>query len=98
MTESISKISNQANWDLKWRPGYKIVCIVHDGHLLHIKNQATGKTRSCNIKDVVLKLPVKLWNFDTQLEDPSTIMQICQLPHLPIEDEKTLLMYIVTCK
>ena len=29
--------------DLKWRPGYRIVCIRHDGHFIHIENQATGK-------------------------------------------------------
>ena len=51
---------------MKWRPGYRIVCIKHDGHYLHIKNQATGKKRSCNIKDVVLKPPVELWNIDMQ--------------------------------
>ena len=30
-------------WDLKWRPRYRIVCNKHDGHFIHIKNQATGK-------------------------------------------------------
>ena len=30
-------------WDLKWRPGYRIVCIEHDRHLVHIENQAAGK-------------------------------------------------------
>ena len=29
--------------DLKWRPGYSIVQIEHDGHFLYIMNQATGK-------------------------------------------------------
>ena len=29
--------------DLKWRPGYRIVQIEHDGHFLHIENQAPGK-------------------------------------------------------
>ena len=37
-----------------------------DGQYLHIKNQATGKTRSCNIKDVVLEPPVEFWNINTQ--------------------------------
>ena len=36
-----------------------------NGHYLHIENQATGKTRPCNVKDVVHKLPVELWNVDT---------------------------------
>ena len=30
-------------WDLKWRAGYKIVCMECNGHYLHIENQATGK-------------------------------------------------------
>ena len=52
--------------DLKWRPRYRIVQIEHDGHFLHIENQATGKVQSCNMKDVVLELPVEFWNTDTQ--------------------------------
>ena len=50
--------------DPKWTPGYRIVHIECDGYYLHIKNQSTGKTRSCSIKDVVLKPPVELWNID----------------------------------
>ena len=30
-------------WDLKWRPGYRIAQIEHNGHFLHIGNQVTGK-------------------------------------------------------
>ena len=30
-------------WDLKWRPGYRIVSIEHDGHFIHIENQAKEK-------------------------------------------------------
>ena len=32
-----------SEWDLKWRPRYRIVQIECDGHFLHIENQATGK-------------------------------------------------------
>ena len=53
-------------WDLKWRPGYQIVCIEHNGHYIHIENQATGRTQSCNIMDIILEPPVKFWNVDTQ--------------------------------
>ena len=60
------KHKQPGKWDLKWRPGYRIVHIEHNGHYLHIENQATGKTRSCNIKDVVLKPPLEFWNNDTQ--------------------------------
>ena len=43
-TESTLKKKQPGKWDLKWRPGYRIVHIEHDGHYLHIVNQATGKT------------------------------------------------------
>ena len=64
-------------WDLKWRPGYRIVQIEQDGHFLHIENQATGKVQSCNVKDLVLEPPVELWNIDThlaELENSSTTL------------------------
>ena len=60
------KNKHPGKWNLKWRPGYQIVCTEHNGHYHHIKNQATGKTRSCNVKDVVLKPPVELRNGNTQ--------------------------------
>ena len=60
------KNKQPGKWDLKWRPGYRIVHNECDGHYLHIENQATVKTRSCNVKDVVLEPPVELWNIDTQ--------------------------------
>ena len=53
-------------WDLKWRPANRIVYIEHDGHYLYIENQATGKTRSCNIKDVVFEPLVEFWNINAQ--------------------------------
>ena len=53
-------------WDLKWRPRYRIVHIEHDSHYLHIENQVIGKTRSCNVKDVVHEPPNEFWNIDTQ--------------------------------
>ena len=37
------KIKQPSKWDLKWRPGYRIVCIEHNGQFIHIENQATGK-------------------------------------------------------
>ena len=60
------KNEQPGEWDLKWRPGYRIVCIECDGHYLHIENQATGKTQSWNVKDVVLEPPLEFWNIDTQ--------------------------------
>ena len=60
------KNKQSSKWDLKWRPGYRIVQIEHNGHFLYIENQATGKVQSCNVKDIVLELPVELWNIGTQ--------------------------------
>ena len=60
------KNTQPSKWDLKWRPGYRIVQIEHDGRFLHIGNQATRKVQSCNVKDVVLEPPVEFWNIDTQ--------------------------------
>ena len=37
------KNKQPGKWDLKWRPRYRIVHIEHDGHFIHIENQATGK-------------------------------------------------------
>ena len=38
------KNKQPGKWDLKWRPRYWIVHIEHNGHFIHIENQATGKT------------------------------------------------------
>ena len=46
------KNKQPGKWDLKWRPGYQIVRLEHDGHFIHIENQATGKIRSCNVTDI----------------------------------------------
>ena len=35
------KNKQPGKWDLKWRPGYRIVHTECDRHFLHIKNQAT---------------------------------------------------------
>ena len=37
------KNKQPSKWDLKWRPGYIIVCIECNEHFLHIENQATRK-------------------------------------------------------
>ena len=84
------KNKQSGKWDLKWRPGYRIAHIEHDGHYPHIENQATGKTRSCNIKDVVFKSPVDSGTSThnlAELEDTSTTLQICKLSCSLIEDE-----------
>ena len=60
------KNKQPGKWDLKWRPGYRIVRTEHNGHFIHIENQATGKTRSCNVTDIILEPPIKFWNIDTQ--------------------------------
>ena len=37
------KNKQPSKWDLKWRPGYRIVCIECNRHFLHIENQATSE-------------------------------------------------------
>ena len=37
------KNKQPGKWDLKWRPGYRIIQIECNRHFLHIKNQARGK-------------------------------------------------------
>ena len=71
-------------WDFKWTPRYRIVQIEHDRHFLHIENQATGKVRSCNVKDEVLELQVEFWDIDTQfgragkfINHPANLPTIC---------------------
>ena len=59
------KNKQPGKWDLKWRPRYGIVCIEHNGHFIHIKNQATGKIWSCNVSDIILELPIEFWDVDT---------------------------------
>ena len=58
------KYQQPGEWDPKLRPRYRILCIEHDGHYLHIKIQATGKTRSYNIKDIIFKPPIEFWNIN----------------------------------
>ena len=60
------KNKQTGKWDLKWRPGYRIVQIEFNGHFLHIENQATRRVQSCNVKDIVIEPPVEFWNIDTQ--------------------------------
>ena len=62
-------------WDLKWRPRYSIVCIEHDRHYLHIENQAMGKTRSCNIKDIVLKPLVGVLEHQHAIQESQEVHQ-----------------------
>ena len=65
-SQGIFKNKQPGKWDIKWRPRYRIVQIEHNGHILHIKNQATRKVQSYNMKDVVLEPPVEFWNIDIQ--------------------------------
>ena len=78
------KNKQPGKWDLKGRPGYRIVWTEHDRHFLHIENQATGKVQSCNVKDVILEPPVELWNIDIQfgraqkfINHPANLPIIC---------------------
>ena len=60
------KNKQPGKWDLKWRPGYRIVHVEHNRHFIHIENQATGKIPSCNVTDIILEPPIEFWDVDTQ--------------------------------
>ena len=81
------KNKQPGKWDLKWRPSYRIVRIEHNGHFIHIENQATGKTRSCNVSDIILEPPVEFWNVNTQFSQASHyINHPANLPTIQITD------------
>ena len=81
------KNKQPGKWDLKWRPRYWIVCIEHKGHYIHIENQATGNTWSCNVTDIILEPPVEFWNVDTQFSQASHyINHPSNLPTIQLTD------------
>ena len=88
------KNKQPGKWDLKWRPRCQIVCIEHNGHYIHIENQATGKTQSCNIKDIILEPPIEFWNIDTQFGRASHyINHPSNLPTIQLTDTPNLCFY-----
>ena len=44
-------------------------CIEHDAHYLHIENQAMGKMRSCNVKDILHNHSLNSGNFTLNLAE-----------------------------
>ena len=81
------KNKQPGKWNLKWRPGYRIVCIEHDRHFIHTENQATGKTQSCIVRDIILESPIKLWNINTQFGRASYyINHPANLPAIQLTD------------
>ena len=61
--------------------------IEHERHYLCIKIRPQEKTRSCNVKDVVHELPIKLWNIDTQFAKArKNINHPINLPTLKLSD------------
>ena len=81
------KNKQPGKWDLKWRPGYWIVHIEYNGHYIHIKKQATWKTWSCNVKDIILEPPVKFQNINTQFGRASCyINHLSNLPTIQLAD------------
>ena len=76
-------------FQVKWRPRYRIVHIECNGHYIHIENQATGKTQSCNVTDIILEPTVEFWNIDIQFGRASHI-----LTTQPIYPQYSLLMHL----
>ena len=81
------KNNQPGKWDLKWRPGYRIVHIEHNRHFIHIENQTTGKIQFCNVKDIILEPPIEFWNVDTQFGRASCyINHPANLPTIQLMD------------
>ena len=68
------KNKQPGKWDLKWRPGCWIVCIECNGHFIHIENQATGETQSCNVTDIILELPSSFGTLTPSSVEPAAIL------------------------
>ena len=68
------KNKTPGKWDLKWKAGYRIIQIECKGCYLHIENQATGKIRSCNVKDIALEPICELWNVNPEFGRASTVI------------------------
>ena len=60
----------------------QVVCIEHNRHYLHIENQAMGKTRPYNVKDIVHEQPVELWNVDKNKRQPASATNIIHVQGL----------------
>ena len=90
------KNKQPSKWDLKWRPRYQIVCIQHDGHFLHIENQATGKICSGNVKDIILEPPIEFGNIDTQFSRAGKYQPPCKLTHHNTQGLKKRLISTIT--
>ena len=97
----VFKKKQLGKWDLKWKPGYRIVHIECNRHYLHIENQTTGKTK------VIQYQGCSTWTAGGILEQWHTIWQsweihqpLCKSANYHAEWLKmnTLLRYIVTCK
>ena len=79
-------------WDPKWRVGYRFFHIECSRHYLHIKNLATGKTGPCNVKDVVHKPPVDVWNVDMTFgRARKFINHPVNLPTIPLDTTEIIL-------
>ena len=63
------KNKQPGKWDLKSRLRYRIFHSECNRHYLHIEDQATGKTRSYNVKDIVQEPPIEFWNTDISLAE-----------------------------
>ena len=57
-------------------------------------NQATGKTRSCNVKDVVREMPARLLNVDTAFGRAGKfINHPANFPTIPLNTTKNNITY-----
>ena len=67
------KNKQPGKWDLKWRPGYRIVRIERNGHYIHIENQATGRTHPAMSRTSSLNLLLNSGTLTLSLAGPATM-------------------------
>ena len=81
------KNKQPGKWDLRWRPGYRIVHIECYGNFIHIENQATGIIQSWNVTDIILEPPIEFWNVDTQFGRAGCYINHCaNLPTIQLKN------------
>ena len=68
------KNKQPSKWDLKWRPGYRIVCIECARHAIHIKTKPQEKYNPAMSKTLYKNLPSNSGILILSLAEPATIL------------------------
>ena len=81
------KNKQPGKWDLKWRPGYRIVQIEHDWHFLHINKPSYWKNLVLQWEGCSILTFFEFWNIDTQFDRAGKhINHPVNLPTITVND------------